>query len=68
MERNSRFGEPDSTAIQCPFWWSLLSQSDLCLENCRHAPHRDCCEATLSAISQFLRASEISVRVTSPFG
>jgi pimeloyl-ACP methyl ester carboxylesterase len=26
-------------------------------EDCKHAPHRDRCEATLSAISQFLRAS-----------
>jgi len=29
--------------------------SAMILENCKHAPHRDQCEKTLSAISQFLR-------------
>jgi pimeloyl-ACP methyl ester carboxylesterase len=33
----------------------LPSASTVILENCKHAPHRDRCEATLFAISQFLR-------------
>src|SRR5271168_5370237 len=33
----------------------IPSASAVILENCEHAPHRDQCEATLSAISQFLR-------------
>jgi pimeloyl-ACP methyl ester carboxylesterase len=33
----------------------LPSATAVILENCGHAPHRDRCEATLSAISQFLR-------------
>lgn len=33
----------------------IPSASAIILEDCRHAPHRDCCEATLSAIAQFLR-------------
>jgi pimeloyl-ACP methyl ester carboxylesterase len=32
----------------------IPSASAVVLENCKHAPHRDCREATLSAISQFL--------------
>ena len=38
-------------AIQARIPWA----SAVILENCKHAPHRDQCEATLSAISQFLR-------------
>ena len=34
----------------------IPSASAIILDNCKHAPHRDCCEATLSAIGQFLRA------------
>lgn len=34
----------------------IPSASTIVLENCRHAPHRDRCEATLLAIGQFLRA------------
>lgn len=34
---------------------TIPSASIVMLENCRHAPHRDQPEATLSAISQFLR-------------
>jgi pimeloyl-ACP methyl ester carboxylesterase len=34
----------------------IPSASATILEDCRHAPHRDRCEATLSAISRFLRA------------
>ncbi|MGA8871222.1 MAG: alpha/beta hydrolase [Candidatus Acidiferrales bacterium] len=33
----------------------IPSASAIILENCKHAPHRDQCEATLSAIHQFLR-------------
>jgi pimeloyl-ACP methyl ester carboxylesterase len=36
----------------------IPSASAVILENCKHAPHRDRSEATLSAISQFLRALE----------
>jgi pimeloyl-ACP methyl ester carboxylesterase len=35
----------------------IPSASAIILEDCGHAPHRDCGEATLSAITQFLRAS-----------
>ncbi len=35
----------------------IPSASAAILENCKHAPHRDRYEATLSAVSQFLRAS-----------
>jgi len=34
----------------------LPSAAAVILENCKHAPHRDGCDATLSAISQFLQA------------
>jgi pimeloyl-ACP methyl ester carboxylesterase len=34
----------------------IPAASAIILENCKHAPHRDRSEATLSAISQFLRA------------
>jgi len=34
----------------------IPSASAIILEDCRHAPHRDRCEATLSAIGEFLRA------------
>jgi pimeloyl-ACP methyl ester carboxylesterase len=34
----------------------LPSATAVILEDCKHAPHRDRCDATLSAISQFLRA------------
>ncbi len=34
----------------------IPSASAVILENCKHAPHRDRSDATLSAISQFLRA------------
>jgi len=34
----------------------IPSASTVILDDCKHAPHRDRCEATLSAISQFLRA------------
>jgi pimeloyl-ACP methyl ester carboxylesterase len=33
----------------------IPSASAILLENCKHAPHRDQCEATLSAIRRFLR-------------
>jgi pimeloyl-ACP methyl ester carboxylesterase len=33
----------------------IPSASAVILQNCKHAPHRDQCEATLSAIRQFLR-------------
>jgi len=33
----------------------IPSASVIMLENCKHAPHWDQCEATLSAINQFLR-------------
>jgi len=33
----------------------IPSASAIVLDNCKHAPHRDRCEATLSAIRQFLR-------------
>jgi pimeloyl-ACP methyl ester carboxylesterase len=33
----------------------IPSASAIMLEHCKHAPHRDQCEATLSAINQFLR-------------
>jgi len=36
----------------------IPSASAIILEDCRHAPHRDCCEAALSAIRQFLRARQ----------
>jgi pimeloyl-ACP methyl ester carboxylesterase len=34
----------------------IPSASAIILENCKHAPHRDCRSATLSAIGQFVRA------------
>ena len=40
----------------------IPSASAIVLEDCGHAPHRDRCEATLSAIRQFLRTK--SVRAT----
>jgi pimeloyl-ACP methyl ester carboxylesterase len=36
----------------------IPSASIIVLDNCKHAPHRDRCDATLSAIGQFLRSSE----------
>lgn len=36
----------------------IPSTSAMILEGCKHAPHRDRCEATLAAISQFLRTVE----------
>ena len=38
-----------------PLKVEFQSASAIILENCKHAPHRDQCEATLSAIHQFLR-------------
>jgi hypothetical protein len=35
----------------------IPSASTIILEHCKHAPHRDECEAILSAISQFLRTT-----------
>jgi pimeloyl-ACP methyl ester carboxylesterase len=37
----------------------IPSASAVKLENCRHAPHRDRCDATLAAISSFRAASKV---------
>jgi pimeloyl-ACP methyl ester carboxylesterase len=40
----------------------IPSASAIILDDCKHAPHRDCCESTVSAISQFMRALANSVQ------